>query len=378
MAKSPQSKQYTVLHVGKFYPPHMGGMEIYLQQLVVGQSTSIDVAAIVANDARHTQVEYRDGAKIVRAAAFGSVASMPIVPTLAWQIRQHDSSLIHLNTPNPGAAFALLASGHRGKLIVTHHADTLGRKLLRRISDPFVAKIMERAAAIIVTSKGYLDSSEELAPYREKCRVIPLGIEATPFEGLDTSASHAIRTRFGNRLILAVGRLVPYKGFEYLIRSMRDVHGVLLLIGTGPLRESLLRTIKECGVEDKVTVLGHVDEITPYYKAASMLVIPSVTRAEAFGVVQLEAMASGIPVINTNIPSGVPEVSVHGQTGLTVPPRDAGALADAINTLLDDEGLREKFGQMARERVRNKFSVESMVAQTRDLYASVMASSSPP
>ncbi len=378
MAKSPQSKQYTVLHLGKFYPPHMGGMEIYLRQLVVGQSSLMDVAAIVANDRRRTQVEYIDGAKIVRAATFGSVASMPIVPTLAWQIRQHEASLIHLNTPNPGAAFALLASRHPGKLIVTHHADTLGRILLRRMSDPFVGKIMERAAAIIVTSKGYLDSSEELAPYRGKCHVIPLGIETTPFEELDPSASHAIRKKFGDRLILAVGRLVPYKGFEYLIRSMRDVHGVLLLIGTGPLREALLRTSKECGVEDRVTVLGHVDEVAPYFKAASMVVIPSTTRAEAFGVVQLEAMASGIPVINTDIPSGVPEVSVHGQTGLTVPPKDAEALADAINKLLDNEALRQKFGQMARERVRNKFSVESMVAQTMDLYASVMASSSRP
>ena len=87
-------------------------------------------------------------------------------------------------------------------------------------------------------------------------------------------------------------------------------------------------------------MLGHVDEVAPYFKAASMVVIPSTTRAEAFGVVQLEAMVLGIPVINTDIPSGVPEVSVHGQTGLTVPPKDAEALADAINKLLDNEPLR--------------------------------------
>jgi glycosyltransferase involved in cell wall biosynthesis len=376
MGKNLSKKQYKVLHVGKFYPPHMGGMEVYLQQLVSGQSKVMDVAAVVASDLRSTQVESVDGAKIVRGATFGSVASMPIVPMLAWHIRRHPSDLIHMNTPNPGAAFALIASRHPGKLIITHHADTLGRKLLRRMSDPFVRRIMARAVAIIVTSKGYLDSSEELAPFRNKCHIIPLGIDLTPFEQPDTAESKDIRTKYGNRLILAVGRLVPYKGFEYLIRSMKNVNGVLLLIGTGPLREALLRSVEECGVQDKVILLGHVDEIAPYYKAASMVVIPSTTRAEAFGVVQLEAMASGIPVINTDIPSGVPEVSVHGQTGFTVQPHDAEALANAINLLLDDEELRQRFGRAAKERVGSKFSVESMVTQTMDLYASVLASPS--
>jgi glycosyltransferase involved in cell wall biosynthesis len=376
MGKNLSKKQYKVLHIGKFYPPHMGGMEVYLQQLVSGQSKVMDVAAVVASDLRSTQLEFVDGAKIVRGATFGSVASMPIVPMLAWHIRRHPSDLIHMNTPNPGAAFALLVSRHPGKLIITHHADTLGRKQLRRMSDPCVRRIMARAAAIIVTSKGYLESSEELAPYRNKCHIIPLGIDLTPFERPHTAESKDIRTRYGNRLILAVGRLVPYKGFDYLIRSMKSVQGVLLLIGTGPLREALLRSVEECGVQGKVILLGHVDEIAPYYKAASMVVIPSITRAEAFGVVQLEAMASGIPVINTDIPSGVPEVSIHGQTGFTVPPKDAEALANAINLLLDDEELRQKFGRVARERVRNKFSVESMVAQTMDLYASVLASPS--
>lgn len=335
----------------------------------------MDVTAIVANDLRRTQVEFLDGAKITRVATFGAIASMPITPTMAWHIRQSKADIVHLHTPNPGAALALLASGHPGKLIITHHADTLGRKQLRRISDPFVRAAMERASAIIVTSKRYLESSEELASFRDKCRIIPLGIDTAPFANLKTTESAYIRTEYGERLILSVGRLVPYKGFEYLIQSMKNVDGTLLLVGTGYLQRELQRCIQECSVQDKVHLLGHVDDIAPYYRASSIFVLPSITRAEAFGVVQMEAMASGIPIVNTDIPSGVPEVSVHGQTGLTVPPEDPVALAQAINLLLDNDTLRQQLGAAARKRVQDEFSAEKMVERTLKLYEEVMAES---
>lgn len=358
-----------VLHVGKYYPPHKGGMEVYLQQLVSHQSRTMDVTALVANDFRHTLVEPMDGARIVRAASLGVVASMPVTPTMAWHIHQAKPDVIHLHTPNPGAALALLISQRPAKLIITHHADTLGRKHLRQLTDPIVRRVMERAAAIIVTSKRYLESSEELAPFQHKCCIIPLGIDASGLAATDGAVSQQIRAYYGDRLILAVGRLVPYKGFDYLIQSMKNVRATLLLIGTGPMQAEIQACIKKSCVQDKVHMLGHVDDLVPYYKAANMLVMPSITRAEAFGVVQMEAMAAGIPVINTDIPSGVPEVSINGRTGLTVPPNNPQALADAINLLLDDTALRQHFGNAARERVCNQFSVVSMASRTMELYA---------
>lgn len=353
----------------------MGGIEIYFQQLVMHQSKVMDVAAIVANDLHRSQVEFLDGAKITRVASLGVIASMPITPTMAWHIHRQKANVVHLHTPNPGAALALLMSGHSGKVIITHHADTLGRKQLRRLTDPFVRRVMERAAAIIVTSKRYLETSEELAPFRDKCRIIPSGIDPAPYKRNDDAATTNIRAKYGERLILAVGRLVPYKGFEYLIRSMKSVNGILLLVGTGPLQDELQGCIHECGVQDKVLMLGRVDDIAQYYKAASIFVMPSITRAEAFGLVQVEAMAAGIPVINTDIPSGVPEVSVHGQTGFTVPPKDPEALANAIHLLLDNEELRQQFGREARIQAHDKFSMEKIVKQTLDLYETVVAGS---
>jgi glycosyltransferase involved in cell wall biosynthesis len=365
----------SVLHLGKYYPPHMGGMEIYLQQLIVHQAKTMNVAAIVAGDSCRTRVEFLDGAKITRVATVGSIASMPVMPTLALQIHRQRAELIHLNTPNPGAAFALQMSGDRGKLIITHHGDTLGRKGLRWISDPFVRSAMERAAAIIVTSERYLAGSEELIPFRKKCRVVPLGIDPAPFENANAAAIKNIQAKYGKRLILAVGRLVPFKGFEYLIRAMEHINGTLLLVGTGRLQGALRAIVAKCGLQNKVWMIDSIDNatISPFYCSASVFAMPSVTRAESFGIVQLEAMAAGIPVVNTDIPSGVPEVSLHGQTGLTVPPKDPAALARAINLLLDDNELRHRFGAAARERVRRHFSLERMLAETMAIYEDVIA-----
>ena len=352
----------------------MGGMETYLRDLVVHQSASMNVKVLVAGDSVITKTEAIDGANVTRIATFGTIASLPVCPLLVRRLRDRNDALVHLHLPNPGAAAAFLISGHPGRLIVTHHSDTLGRRILRRFSDPFVKRVMDRASAIVVTSKRYLDSSDELGPYRDKCHIIHIGIDPTRFELEMQDEADAIRLEHGSRIVLAVGRLVPYKGFEYLIRSMRDVDARLLLIGTGPLQAQLQELIQTSGVAEKVSLMGHVGNIAPYFKAADLFVLPSISRAEAFGIVQLEAMASGLPVVNTDIDSGVPEVSVDGETGLTVPPQNATKLADAINLLLGSAELRMKYGLAAAQRVKREFSVRIMAERTSRIYADLIRS----
>lgn len=359
---------HSVLHVGKYYPPHMGGIETHLKQLVSHQSSSMAVEVLVANDGPTTRTELVDGAKIVRVATFGTIASQPLCPSLPWNLAGRTDSIVHLHLPNPWAALAYLMSRHKGKLIVTHHADTVGRRQLRKFIDPFVRETMRRAVSIIVTSKRYLQSSEELREFRNKCRVVPLGINADPFEAQTSDDPYCIRQKYGERLLVAVGRLVPYKGFEYLLEAMRNVDGTLLLIGTGPLRDRLEAKIRELGIGQKAHLLGYVDDAVPYYAAAKLLVLPSVSRAESFGLVQVEAMAAGIPVVNTNIESGVPEVSLHGVTGLTVPPMDVCALEQAIELLLNHEDIRRKYGAAARARAREEYSAQRMAESTLKVY----------
>jgi rhamnosyl/mannosyltransferase len=181
----------------------------------------------------------------------------------------------------------------------------------------------------------------------------------------------AIRAEHGKRIVFAAGRLVYYKGFDVLVDAFRRVDAHLLIAGDGPLRGELERRIAEHGIGSKVTLLGRVPDLRPYYHAADVFALPSVARSEAFGIVQMEAMACGTPVVNTSLDTGVPFVSPDGVSGLTVPPGDAEALADAIERLLADEALRARLGQGGRARVADELSAGRMARRTLALYDAV-------
>jgi glycosyltransferase involved in cell wall biosynthesis len=361
-----------LLHIGKYYPPHAGGMETVLRDLVSHQSSILPVEVVVANDRPATETESLNGARITRVARFGTLASQPLCPSLPWKVAATPETMVHLHLPNPWGAQAYLMSKHRGKLIVSHHADTLGRPFLRKLVSAPVRRVMQRAAAIIVSSHSYMKSSDELADFRDKCQVVPLGIDLQTSSTSNVPESRKIQATYGPVLILAVGRLVPYKGFEFLLRAMTGIDATLLLIGTGPLQASLRNLINELGLQEKVHLLGRVNDVAPYYQAARMFVMPSISRAEAFGLVQVEAMAAGIPVVNTQIDSGVPEVSLDGITGITVPPRSPEAIARAITLLLDNPEICDTYGRAAILRVRERFSAQRMAATTLAVYESAL------
>jgi rhamnosyl/mannosyltransferase len=290
-------------------------------------------------------------------------------------IRNAAADLIHIHLPNPTAVMAYLASGHRGKAIFTYHSDTVKQKVLGSLFQPLLDAALRRSSAVIATSPNYLQTSPVLATVRERCHVIPYGIDLTQFEQYDPTMVSRVRQKYGDRLIVSVGRLVYYKGFEYLIRAMTRVNGKLLIIGDGPLRADLQQLAADLGVTEKVVLVGEVqnEHVIPYYHAAQIFALASVARSEAFGIVQIEAMAAGIPVVNTSLDSGVPFVSLHERTGLTVPPENPSALAAAINRLLDDPDLRRSLGNAARLRARQEFSIEGMTSRTLALYDSVMS-----
>jgi glycosyltransferase involved in cell wall biosynthesis len=254
--------------------------------------------------------------------------------------------------------------------VVTYHSDMVRQKFLGPLFEPFLHAALRRSAAIIATSPNYLRTSRVLARHQERCHVIPLGIPIESFDHCDPRAAAAILQQYGDRLIVSVGRLVYYKGFEYLIRAMTRVQGKLLIVGEGPLRDKLGALASELGVAEKVVFLGKVDHdhLVACYHAAQVFVMASIARSEAFGIAQIEAMAAGLPVVNTNLDSGVPFVSLHQETGLTVPPADADALAAAINQLLENGELRASLGRAARLRAAQEFSLESMASRTLSLY----------
>lgn len=368
-------RRLRVLQVGKFYPPHRGGMESHLQALCGQLRARVEVEVLVAGEGRRTVEEALDSVKVTRVGTLFDFAAAPVCPGLVRRIRESRADIVHLHWPHPTALLAYLASGHAGRLVVTYHSDVVRQKVLGGLFRPVLRRALERADAVIAASPNYVESSPVLQRFKSKCSVIPFGVPLDEFDRVASSEVSRIRGRFGPRVVLGVGRLIYYKGFEHLVRAMKDVDGHLLVVGEGPLRGALEREAERAGVGGRVTFLGHVENVVPYYHAADVFALPSIARSEAFGIVQLEAMACRRPVVNTRLDSGVPYVSVDGVTGLTVPPADSGALASALNRLLGDPALRTLYGRAARLRVESEFDLETMGRRTLRLYEEVMSSS---
>ncbi len=213
---SPHADQLRVLQVGKFYPPHMGGIETHLQALCGALRSHADVHVLVSSEDRNTVEETVDSVPVARLSTLLTAFSTSISPGMVSRIRNSPADLVHIHLPNPAAVLAYLASGHRGRLVVTYHSDTVKQKALGRMFEPFLSAALRKSSAIIATSPNYLATSAVLQAFRDRCQVIPYGIDTTQFEQCDQEAVRAVRERFGERLVISVGRLVYYKGFEVL------------------------------------------------------------------------------------------------------------------------------------------------------------------
>jgi glycosyltransferase involved in cell wall biosynthesis len=347
-------------------------METHLQQLATSLKEHVDTKVIVANQSRSTSVEWCDGVEISRLGRMVTVAGAPVCPTMSRKIAEARADIVHLHVPNPAAVIALMTSGYRGRVVLTWHSDIVRQKALAKAFEPVMRAFIRRCSSVIVSSPNYIQGSPFLRDNQEKCRVIPFGIEVDCFQKCEAGAVAAIRQKFGPRMVLAVGRLVYYKGIEFLLRAMVKVAGRLVIVGDGPLRGKLWQEAQSLGIAGRVCFLSGVENLVPFYQACDVFVLPSIARSEAFGIVQLEALAAGKPVVNTLLSSGVPFVSVDGQTGFSVPPRDSGALAGALNRLLNEPDLRSRFGAAGQDRVNREFTAEKMTSRTLSLYRELL------
>jgi glycosyltransferase involved in cell wall biosynthesis len=366
------SARVRVLHIGKFYPPEHGGMESHVHELVSELRDSVDQSVVVASKTRQTSRETVDGIPVNRLGALLDFCGAPVCPGMIKAIRSAEADILHIHLPNPIAIMAYLASGFSGRLVFTYHSDIVRQKLLGSAFSTILHRALGKSDAIIATSENYLKTSHVLSSHLDRCHVIPLGIPLERFRYPDPHIVDWIRNQYGPSIVVALGRLVRYKGFDHLLHAMTKVDGHLLLIGNGPLREELEAISRSLGIHDRVTILSGVADVVPYYHAADVFVLPSINRSEAFGLVQLEAMACGKPVINTALNSGVPFVSRHEETGLTVAPSDEDALAGAITKLLRDPDLRMRLGAAAKQRAQTEFNVETMARRTLSLYETVL------
>jgi glycosyltransferase involved in cell wall biosynthesis len=367
-----------VLHVGKYYPPVSGGMERVLQLLCEHERHAVDCEVLAVNTALRTVEEVWQGVPVTRVARLASIGSVGVCPTFPLELGRKSPDVTVVHEPNPLALVSDFATRQRGPLLVWYHSEVLRPAWKYRLMyRPFLRRVLDRADRIVVSSPKVAEHAEELQAYRRKCAFIPYGVELERFQLTESTATRAkaIRLRHKGPLVLFVGRLVPYKGVSVLIEAMTGTDATALVVGGGPLGGALRAQARLSGVDERVVFAGEVDdqELLAFYHACDMFVLPSITHAEAFGMVQIEAMACGKPVICTDLPSGVPWVNQHEETGLVVPPGDARALREAITRLGSDALLRNRMGAAARLRVEREFTAERMAGRTVSLYREVLA-----
>ncbi len=384
-----------VLHLGKFYPPASGGMEVHVQALARAQAAlGARVEVLCINHAAATEgfshefhgrsptrEEWDGPVRVTRVGRWASVLRMDVMPELPRALLAalaRGVDVVHLHTPNPTLVLALDTLPWLPPLVITHHSDVIRQRVAGALFRPFEALLYARARRLIATSSAYVPGSPLLRAFRHKVSAVPLGIELAPFLTPSPAALEAEarwRAQQGSPLWLMVGRLVYYKGLFTALEALTRVSGQLMMVGVGPLEQEGRQRARALGVEGRVTWAGYLppDELAGAYRAATALWFPSNARSEAYGLSQIEAMASARPVLNTAIPhSGVPWVSLHGESGLTVPVGDADALARAARRLLEEPGLVERLGEGARARAVAQFGHTLMAERSLALYAEAL------
>ena len=367
-----------VLHLGKFYPPATGGMETILALICERTAQHVRNRVIVSNSRRSTVEERHGSIEVLRVAALTRIGAVAVCPRMPFDLAREEADIIVLHEPNPMALVAYFLARPIGRLIVWYHSDVIRPSWRYRLFyRPFLRFALSRAVRIVVSSPALGASAPELQDFQAKCKVIPFGVEPRNTDDSEANVRRAreIRREANQAIVLFVGRLVPYKGVDVLLEALTGLDAVALIVGEGPMRIPLEDRARQLGISNRVRFFGSVDdnELAALYRACNVFVLPSVTRQEAFGVVQLEAMAAGKPVVSTDLGTGVGWVNKDGETGYVVPPRDASALRDALARLLNDGTLQKTMGDAAAKRIRSGFTLERMIDDTLSLYRDVVA-----
>ncbi len=369
-----------VLHVGKFYPPVAGGMERVIEILCRASAGLVNSHVLVMHTGRRTirealplrTVDSPSMARVqvTRVGTIGAVGSVHIAPSLAAHLRHARPDLIVLHEPNPWALLSYALARPAAPLMIWYHSDVVRPALQYALFyAPLARFVYGRADRIIVSSPALAEHARALSAYHDRIRIVPFAIDAGEW-----ATGSIDRTRIAEPLrepfVLFAGRHVAYKGVDVLLRALKKAPVNAVIAGDGPKRAEWERLAAELGLSNLVRFAGEVPpgQLRALMQTCAALVLPSVTRAEAFGYVQLEAMACGRPVISTDVPSGVSWVNQHGRTGLVVRAGDAGDLAVAIQKLLDEPALRSRMGDAARQRVEREFSMTRLRDRMRELY----------
>lgn len=365
-----------ILQLGKFYPI-LGGVEKVMYDLMIGLSErGVQCDMLCGSYYKKGEIRFLNKkAKLIVAPTLIKLAATMISPSMIWQLRKiaHEYDIIHVHHPDPMAALALFCSGYKGRVVLHWHSDILKQKVLLKFYMPLQRWLLKRAEVLVGTTPIYVKESPFLQDFQYKTSYVPIGVAKI---GQVSDDMLNLRKQYkGKHIIFSLGRLVPYKGYEYLVEAAKylDNNYIVLIGGSGPLKHRLQTQIDEEGVDDRVKLLGFVpdSELPMYFKECSVFCLPSVMKTEAFGIVQIEAMSCGKPVVATRIPhSGVAWVNEHGKSGLNVEPGNASELAEALRMITKDKETYEQFSVGALCRWQSMFTNKKMIDRVLEIYNS--------
>ncbi|ADC88771.1 glycosyl transferase group 1 [Thermocrinis albus DSM 14484] len=364
-----------VLHLGKLCPPKEGGIEIFSYDLLEYLNKKGIRADLLCFGDETAKKEYRSFEYFeskMNIKLNSAPLSLDFIKTFKQIEKNYD--ITHVHSPNPLAEILSLFASK--KVIIHWHSDIVRQKISYMFYKPIQQLVLKKAERIICTSPQYLESSNQIKGFKEKAVVIPLGLNPDRLKSdKEDKKWLEIRDKLKNKkVVLSVGRLVYYKGFEYLIESAKYLNDntIVLIVGAGPLYEDLINLIKKLALEEKVYLIGKVENIQTFIKKCDVFCLPSVERSEAFGLVLVEALFYGKPLVTTEVyGSGMSYVNKNNITGLVVPPKNPKALADAINKILMDKDLYQKFSKNALERFK-EFEISSVGDKILALYEEVL------
>ena len=368
-----------ILQIGKFYPL-VGGVEKVMYEITTGLSQmgiDCDMLCATSDKSEFKTIYLNSHGNLVCCKSWFSLARVTIAPSMITELRRRakEYDIIHIHHPDPMAAVALMLSGFKGKVVLHWHSDILSQKTLLKFYLPIQRWLIKRADTIVGTSPVYLAESPYLQKVQDKMRCIPIGIEPNQSDSVKVQSirnDHA-----GRKIIFSLGRLVEYKGYRYLIDAAKylDDSYIILIGGGGPLKEELENQISEFGLGKRVKLLGKVsdEDLPSYYGACDLFCLSSIMKTEAFGIVQIEAMSEGRPLIATKIPaSGVSWVNEDGVSGINVEPCDSKAIAEAIKSITKDKATWQRYSDGSRQRFAKYFTKEKMLTGCIALYSELL------
>lgn len=365
-----------VLHLGKFCPPREGGIEIFTFDLLEYLNRKGVSAELLCFDSKCGCAFY-NSFKYYSSRVNMIINSAPLSYDFVHIfVKIHKSfDIIHIHAPNPLAEVLSLIS--KRKIVIHWHSDIVKQKFSYFVYKHIQRKVLKNADKIICTSPQYLESSYQLDHVKPKVTVIPLGLDPERLLSIkkDSRFAEFIGKVKNRKVILSIGRLVKYKGFEYLIEAGKYIYdnGIIVIIGDGPMRNFLKKKIENLKLEDKVILFGKVDSVSEYIKNCDLFVLPSISRNEAFGLVLVEALYFGKPLITTDVNgSGMNYVNQNNITGLVVPPKNSKALAYAVNKILSNRSLYNFFSENAKRRF-DEFKIDVVGNKILRLYEEIVS-----